>query len=85
MSEAAKPLPEGVDPEALDAALDRALAEQHFDASMKGMLKNLVFDPDDRWRACCGNDCYVCMLPLGRAVDDVRRELDYSPPPRSSS
>ena len=84
MSDATSKLPEGVDPELLEAALDRALAAQHFDASMKGMLRNLVFDADERWRVCCGNDCYVCMLPLGRAVDDVRREIGYSPP-RSSS
>ncbi|PIE22852.1 MAG: hypothetical protein CSA62_10410 [Planctomycetota bacterium] len=84
MRSASDDLPEGVDPEKLDAALDRALAAQHFDASLKGMLRKLVLDPDDSYRECCGNDCYVCMLPLGRAVDDVRREIAYDPSRESS-
>ena len=73
-------LPPGVTQAEFEVALDRALAAQHFDTNLKGMLRKLVLDPDDRWRVCCGNDCYICMLPLGHAVDEVREAIGWTRP-----
>jgi hypothetical protein len=74
---AGEKLPDWVDEELLEVALERAIQAQMFEPSLKGMIRRLVFDPDDRWRVCCGNECYVCMIPLARAVDDVRAEIGW--------
>lgn len=65
------------DERTLEAALDRALADNHLHVGFKDAIRRLVFDDNDSWRVCCGSACEPCVLPMGRAVDQVRRLIGW--------
>jgi hypothetical protein len=60
----------------LDAAILRALARCGLSPSFARSVAALVPRRLDDWRVCCGSACEPCVIPLGRAVDMVRAELD---------
>ena len=63
------------DSRSVEAALDRALTEHQLDESFRKMVRDLVWDTDDRWRVCCGSACEPCVEQLWRAVNQVRQIL----------
>lgn len=62
----------------LEQALDRALRDQHVHRGFRDWIRRLVFEKGDDWRACCGNNCMPCVLPMARAVDQVRAEIGWT-------
>jgi hypothetical protein len=60
----------------LDALVLRALERCGLSPSLARSVAALVPRRLDDWRVCCGSDCDPCVVPLARAVDMVRAELD---------
>ncbi len=65
---------------ALEAALDEALRDNHVPEGFRDTIRRLVFDPHSDWRVCCGSQCEPCVLPMGRAVDQVRASIGWEAP-----
>ncbi|MEZ5989628.1 MAG: hypothetical protein R3F30_10975 [Planctomycetota bacterium] len=63
--------------ERLERALDKALRDQKVHVAFRDWIRRLVFEQGDDWRVCCGNNCMPCVLPMARAVDQVRAEIGW--------
>lgn len=63
----------------LEEALDQALLDQGLHAGFKASIRRLVFEEQEDWRLCCGNYCEPCVLPMARAVDQVRSHIGWRP------
>jgi len=64
---------------ALEEALDRVLEDQGLHPGFRASIRRLVFDRKEDWRLCCGNHCDPCVLPMARAVDQVRERIHWQP------
>ena len=60
----------------LEAAVLRALERCGLSPSLARSVAALVPRRHDDWRICCGSACEPCVIPLARAVDMVRAELE---------
>lgn len=68
------------DESTIEAALTEALRDHHIHEGFRDTIRRLVFEDNDRWRQCCGSACDPCVLPMGRAVDQIRRRIGWQKP-----
>jgi hypothetical protein len=66
-----------VDPRSplVEAVLDEVMREGPLHPAFRETVRRLVFDRNDAWVTCCGNDCDPCVLSMHRAVEAARRRL----------
>jgi hypothetical protein len=66
-----------VDPQSplVETVLDEVMRDGALHPGFREMIRRLVFERNDAWQACCGNDCDPCILPMRRAVEAARQRL----------
>ena len=57
---------------ALEEAITKGLADAGLEESLRGTVRALLEQDDDRWRDCCGSNCTPCVTQLAIAVDRAR-------------
>ena len=65
----------------LEAAIRRALEENHLDGSYRRDVLELLETPRGQWPPCCGSLCEPCVLVLWHAADRVRQLFPHAPDP----
>jgi hypothetical protein len=65
--------------DALEAAITRALADNHLPESYRQTVRDMLSQPEDDWPYCCGGGCDPCAMTLHAAARRARHLLEHTP------